>query len=154
MRSRARCWSRSATTCARRWRRSASPPARCWIPRCTSPTRTESASAQAIDREAEYLNRLVTNLLDLSRIEGGALRADREASDTADLVARTLERMAPRLQGRSLTVAVPHELPPVLVDAVFFDQVLTNLIENEVKYVPSDRHILRPGGDRGRGRRR
>ena len=56
------------------------------------------ASAQAIDREAEYLNRLVTNLLDLSRIEGGALRADREASDTADLVARTLERMAPRLQ--------------------------------------------------------
>jgi two-component system sensor histidine kinase KdpD len=101
-----------------------------------------AASAQAIDREAEYLNRLVTNLLDLSRIEGGALRADSEASDTADLVARTLERMAPRLQARSLTVAVPHDLPPVLVDPVFFDQVLTNLIENEVKYVPSDRHIL------------
>ena len=96
---------------------------------------------QAIDREAEYLNRLVTNLLDLSRIEGGALRADREAADTADLVSRTLERMAPRIQGRSLTVSVPPDLPPIFVDAVFFDQVLTNLVENEVKYVPSDRHI-------------
>ena len=53
----------------------------------------QQESADAIDREVEYLNRLVTNLLDLSRIEAGALRADRDVFELDDLVGQTLERL-------------------------------------------------------------
>ena len=91
-------------------------------------------SADAIDREVEYLNRLVTNLLDLSRIEAGALRADRDVFELDDLVGRTLERLGPRLAGRRVDVAV--EAPPVEVDPIFLDSALTNVIENALKYTP------------------
>ena len=53
----------------------------------------QQESADAIDREVEYLNRLVTNLLDLSRIEAGALRAERDVFELDDLVGRTIERL-------------------------------------------------------------
>ena len=62
----------------------------------------QQESADAIDREVEYLNRLVTNLLDLSRIEAGALRAERDVFELDDLVGRTLERLRPRLGDRPL----------------------------------------------------
>jgi len=108
------------------------------------------ASAEAIDREAEHLNRLVTNLLDLSRIEAGALRADREAFAVDDLVDRTLDRLRPRLSGLVLESDLPPTLPAVLVDPVFFDQILTNLVENALKYVPPGQRIrigAAPGPD-------
>lgn len=89
-------------------------------------------SALAIDREVEYLNRLVTNLLDLSRIEAGALRADRDAFDLDDLVGRTVDRLRDRLGSRPLEVALAA--PPVLVDPVFLDDAVTNVLENAVKY--------------------
>jgi two-component system sensor histidine kinase KdpD len=89
-------------------------------------------SAEAIDREVEYLNRLVTNLLDLSRIEAGVLRADRDVYELEDLVGRTLERLAPTLADRSLEVAL--DAPPVDVDAIFVDEGVGNAIENAVKY--------------------
>ncbi|MHB8958840.1 MAG: DUF4118 domain-containing protein [Candidatus Limnocylindrales bacterium] len=89
-------------------------------------------SALAIDREVEYLNRLVTNLLDLSRIEAGALRADRDAFDLDDLVGRTVDRLRDRLGTRPLELAL--DVPPVLVDPVFLDDAVTNVLENAVKY--------------------
>jgi two-component system, OmpR family, sensor histidine kinase KdpD len=93
-------------------------------------------SAAAIDREVEYLNRLVTNLLDLSRIEAGALRADRDAFDLDDLVGRTIDRLRDRLGERRLEVSL--DAPPVLVDPVFLDDAVTNVLENAVKYTPAD----------------
>jgi two-component system sensor histidine kinase KdpD len=89
-------------------------------------------SAAAIDREVEYLNRLVTNLLDLSRIEAGALRADRDVFDLEDLAERTIDRLRERIGPRPLEVALAA--PPVLVDPVFLDDALTNVIENAIKY--------------------
>jgi two-component system, OmpR family, sensor histidine kinase KdpD len=89
-------------------------------------------SALAIDREVEYLNRLVTNLLDLSRIEAGALRADRDAFDLDDLLGRTVDRLRDRLGTRPLELAL--DVPPVLVDPVFLDDAVTNVLENAVKY--------------------
>ena len=59
----------------------------------------------------EYLNRLVTNLLDLSRIEAGVLRAERDVFELDDLVERSLDRLRPRLAGRPLEVAL--DAPPV-----------------------------------------
>ena len=92
-------------------------------------------SVEAIDREVEYLNRLVTNLLDLSRIEAGVLRADLDVFDLDDLVGRSLERLTSRLAGRPLEVAL--SAPPVEVDPTFLDEAVTNIIENALKYTPA-----------------
>jgi two-component system sensor histidine kinase KdpD len=92
-------------------------------------------SADAIDREVEYLNRLVTNLLDLSRIEAGALRAERDVYELDDLVGQTVDRLRSRLGERTVEVAL--SAPPVEVDPVFLDEALTNALENAIKYTPS-----------------
>ena len=106
-------------------------------------------SADAIDREVEYLNRMVTNLLDLSRIEAGALRAERDVYELDDLVGRTVERLRTRLKDRPLEIAL--EVPPVEVDPVFLDEAMTNAIENAIKYTPPGTAIRivahPPGGD-------
>ena len=94
----------------------------------------QQASADAIDREVEYLNRLVTNLLDLSRIEAGALRAEREVFELDDLVGQTIGRLRARLGDRPLEVAL--DVPPVSVDPIFLDEAVTNILENAVKYTP------------------
>ena len=94
----------------------------------------QQESADAIDREVEYLNRLVTNLLDLSRIEAGALRAERDVYELDDLVGQTVERLRERLGDRPLEVDLAA--PPVEVDPVFLDEALTNAIENAIKYTP------------------
>jgi two-component system, OmpR family, sensor histidine kinase KdpD len=92
-------------------------------------------SADAIDREVEYLNRLVANLLDLSRIEAGVLRPDRDVFELEDLVGRRLERVGPALADRALEVALAS--PPVNVDPIFLDEAVGNALENAVKYTSS-----------------
>jgi two-component system, OmpR family, sensor histidine kinase KdpD len=97
------------------------------------------ASAEAIDREVAYLDRMVTNLLDLSRIEAGALRAERDVFELDDLAGRTLDRLGGRLAGHPLTVEIASQA--VLVDPVFLDEALTNLLENVVRHTPPDAAI-------------
>jgi two-component system sensor histidine kinase KdpD len=99
----------------------------------------QQESADAIDREVEYLNRLVTNLLDLSRIEAGALRAERDVYELDDLVGQTVDRLRARLGDRPLEVEL--KVPPVEVDPVFLDETLTNAIENAIKYTPPGTRI-------------
>ena len=112
----------------------------------------QEATAQAIDREAEHLNELVTNLLDLSRIEAGELRADLEPFELSTLVRRAVDRLRTRLAGRDVEIDVPDDLPPVLVDEVFVDQVLTNLLENAIKYTgPAARIRVHAGPGTGAG---
>jgi two-component system sensor histidine kinase KdpD len=94
------------------------------------------ANVAAIDREVEYLDRLVANLLDLSRIEAGALRARREVYDVDDLVGQVLVRLTPRLGGRSLESTI--EPLPVLVDPVFLVAAVTNVLENAIAHTPPD----------------
>jgi two-component system sensor histidine kinase KdpD len=95
-------------------------------------------SAGTIDLEAERLNRLVTNLLDMSRIEAGGLRADAEPYALDDIVRTTLRRLATQSGRRLINVDVPADLPPVKVDPTFIDQVLANVLENAIKYSPDD----------------
>jgi two-component system sensor histidine kinase KdpD len=92
------------------------------------------AIAASIDREAQRLSRLVRNMLDLGRIEGGALRPSLELYDLADLVDPVVERVTPALAPALIGVEVPPDLPAVQVDAIFVDQILTNLLENAARY--------------------
>ncbi|MGZ8527232.1 MAG: sensor histidine kinase [Candidatus Limnocylindrales bacterium] len=94
------------------------------------------AAAIGIDAEADRLDRLVTSVLDLSRIEGGSLHPDLEVFDLATLVEPVVERLRPAAGPRSIEVAIPDDLPPVRVDAVLLDQVVTNLLENAIRYAP------------------
>lgn len=105
------------------------------------------ASAAAIEREVERLDRLVTNLLDLGRIEAGELRADLDVFELDDIAGRTLDRLAPRLAGHALQVDLPPA--PVLVDPVFLDEALTNVLDNAIKFT-GPTSTIRVAGSPGR----
>ncbi len=86
-----------------------------------------------IDTEADRLNRLVHNLLDMSRIEAGALDPHLAETTVGDVVG-PVARRARAASRQRLDVELPEGLPPVLVDPVRIDQVLTNLLDNARKY--------------------
>jgi two-component system sensor histidine kinase KdpD len=92
--------------------------------------------ARAIVRESDRLNRLVGNLLDMSRIEGGALRPEKEWYPFDELIHTVLDHMQMLLQGREIQVSLPADLAPVELDYLQIDQVLTNLLENAARYTP------------------
>jgi len=85
-------------------------------------------------KQANRLNRLVGNLLDMTRLEAGELRLNREPVDLHDLVVTVLGQMAGELDTHQVVVDIPDDLPLVYVDAVLIAQVLTNLLDNAVKY--------------------
>jgi two-component system sensor histidine kinase KdpD len=93
--------------------------------------------AHAIEDEAQRLNRLVGNLLNLSRIEAGSLRPDKGWYDFGALLDDVLGRLRPLTASHSLVADVPDDLPPVLLDYVEVDEVLSNLIENAAKHTPA-----------------
>jgi two-component system, OmpR family, sensor histidine kinase KdpD len=95
---------------------------------------TAADAAAVIDRQAAYLDRLVTNLLDMSRIESGALRPDLRPILLDDAVADTLDRLG---AAAAVSCDIPTTLPPVLVDEVHLDAILTNVLENALAHVPA-----------------
>jgi two-component system sensor histidine kinase KdpD len=95
------------------------------------------SSAASIDREADRLNTLVANLLDLGRIEGGALRAARDALDLEDLVLRAVGLVEPRLAGRQIAVEI-RGAPVILGDPVLLEESLLNILDNAIRHTPSD----------------
>jgi two-component system sensor histidine kinase KdpD len=97
--------------------------------------------AQTIEREADRLNRLVSNLLDMSRIEEGALKPEKEQYSLVALVQDVLGRLEPLLAGRPVRTHLPSDLLLVNVDYLHLDQVLTNLMENAVRYTPPESPI-------------
>ena len=94
-----------------------------------------------IEGEARRLERIVANLLDLSRMESGTLRPERGWYDLAALVDDVLGRMRPRTAAHHVHVDVPEDLPPVPLDYVEIDQVLSNLIENVVVHTPPGTNV-------------
>jgi two-component system sensor histidine kinase KdpD len=86
--------------------------------------------------EAERLNRLVGNLLDMTRLESGAMKLAPELGDVQDAVGVALSQLSNQMADRSVVVNVPHDLPLVPMDFVLIVQVLVNLLDNADKYSP------------------
>jgi two-component system sensor histidine kinase KdpD len=86
--------------------------------------------------EAERLNRLITNLLDVSRIEAGALKIKKEPSDVQEIVGAALEQLGARAGERHIVVSIAPGLPLVWVDSSLLVQGLYNVLDNATKYSP------------------
>jgi two-component system sensor histidine kinase KdpD len=117
---------------------------------------------QTAHEESLRLTRLVRNLLDMTRLEAGALKVQKELQPIEEVVGATLNRLEDRLQGRSVSTAIPDDLPLVPIDSALIEQVLINLVENATKYTPAgspidisasaqDDHVLVEVADRGAG---
>ena len=96
---------------------------------------------EAIDEEADRLNQFVANILDLTRIEAGALKPERDWYNLGEIINAALDRTARALQQHPLVLDLPAELPPQWVDYIEIEQVLINLLENAAKYSPPDSRI-------------
>jgi two-component system sensor histidine kinase KdpD len=86
--------------------------------------------------EAERLDRLVANLLDMTRLDAG-LEPKREWVPLEELVGSALTRVERRLAGRAVDVSLPPGLPLVAVDPVIFEQLVVNLLDNAIKHTPA-----------------
>ena len=106
----------------------------------------------AIEEETDHLNQLVGNLLNMSRIEAGALKPERSWNSLADIVTSAIERMRQQTGKHQLEVDVSGDLPLVPVDYFQIEQVFINLISNSSKYSPEGTKITilaqRVDGDR------
>ncbi|MCU1362644.1 MAG: hypothetical protein JWM55_472 [Acidimicrobiaceae bacterium] len=104
---------------------------------------------QLIEIESDRLTRLVTNLLDMTRIEAGVLTLDRTRTPVAELVKDALTALGMALGDQRLEVAVPDSLPEVDVDHVVIGQALVNLLDNAVRHSPPHGVVTVRGERRG-----
>lgn len=88
----------------------------------------------AIEEDTDQLNQLVGNLLDMSRIEAGALNPNRKWNSVAEIVSGVLTRL--RTQNHKIILNIPEASPLVAVDYLLMEQVFANLLSNSLKYSP------------------
>jgi two-component system sensor histidine kinase KdpD len=86
--------------------------------------------------EADRMNRLVGNLLNMTRLEAGAMQVVKQPGDIQDAIGTALENMSNRLGGRDILVDIPDDLPLIPMDFVLILQSLANLIDNSLKFSP------------------
>ncbi len=111
-------------------------------------------TAQAIAEEARRMGALVSNLLEMARIESGQVKLRRQWQSVQELVGSALKAAQPALVRHRVDVQVPHDLPLVEFDATLIERVLYNLIENASKYTPAGTLITVAADDlRGRAGR-
>ena len=96
---------------------------------------------QVATEEADRLNHLITNLLDVSRIEAGAIRISRQPSDVQEIIGVALEQSGSRSGNRPIKIDMSTELPFVSVDFGLIVQALVNILDNALKYSPPDSPI-------------
>jgi two-component system, OmpR family, sensor histidine kinase KdpD len=91
----------------------------------------------AIDEETDNLNQLVGNLLNMSRIEAGALKLEYEWNDLSEIVAVALKRARLASPSHRFEIDLPDDLPLIFVDDALMEQVFKNLFSNSIKYSPA-----------------
>lgn len=98
------------------------------------PVEARAELLSAIEESTDWLALVVDNLLDLSRIEGGALKPERDWHDLEDLLQRVVEQMERQVGDHPVVLEIDPDVPLVYLDYVQIAQVMTNLIANAVKY--------------------
>src|SRR5262249_31988862 len=91
--------------------------------------------------ESERLHRFIANLLDMTRLESGAVMPNTALHDIGEIVGSALERASKILAKHRVEIEISPELPMVMVDGVLLEQVLFNLLDNAAKYAPADTRI-------------
>ena len=99
---------------------------------------TRNALIENARGEADRLNRLVGNLLNMTRIESGTIKLRLEPGDVQDLVGTALEQLGKRAEKNPIKVNIPANFPLVPMDFTLMVQVIVNLLENAIKYSPQD----------------
>jgi two-component system, OmpR family, sensor histidine kinase KdpD len=96
----------------------------------------------AIEEETDHLNLLVGNLLDMSRIETGALKLLRKWNSLSEIIDTVLKRWRQSIQHHPIILDIPADLPPLPTDYSLMEQVFINLLSNSVKYAPEGTEII------------
>jgi two-component system sensor histidine kinase KdpD len=110
----------------------------------TSPGLDEGTRKELVENaaeEADRLNRIVGNLLDMTRMEAGALRVSKQPCDLRDVLGATLEQLGERIGDRIVRTAIPRDFPEVPMDFSFMMKAFYNLIDNAVKCSPGEAPI-------------
>src|SRR6266478_4356595 len=102
---------------------------------------TRQGLLESVREEADRLTRLVQNLLEMTRLESGALQLRKEWHPLEEVIGAALSRLGKELTDRRVDTHVPPDLPLVPIDDVLIEQVLVNLLDNAVKYTPSSSPI-------------
>src|SRR4029079_1235022 len=105
-----------------------------------SDTEKRDLLATVID-ESERLNRFIANLLDMTKLESGAIVPNTALHDLGEIVGSALRRAAKILGGHKVSLELAADLPMLQLDAVLFEQVLFNLLDNAAKYAPANTMI-------------
>ena len=92
--------------------------------------------------ESERLNRFIANLLDMTKLESGAISPNVALHDIGEIVGSALRRASRILAHHQIELELAPDLPMLEIDAVLFEQVLFNLLDNAAKYAPPDTKIL------------
>jgi len=98
---------------------------------------TKESLLGTIIEESDRLNRFIGNLLDMTRLESGALKPRTSLIELSDVIGAVLQRTAKILAGYEIKVDLPANLPMLALDMVLFEQVLFNLLDNAAKHAPS-----------------
>ncbi|MCE4224597.1 sensor histidine kinase KdpD [Methylobacterium sp. C25] len=117
------------------------------------PRESKADLLATIVAESERLNRFIANLLDMTRLEAGAVAPNLAQHDVAEIVATALRRMEKILSGHHVSVDLAADLPQVALDPVLFEQVLVNLFDNAAKYAPEGTTVTVRGRRDGAGLR-
>lgn len=102
---------------------------------------TKKSLIETSYEESEKLNQLVGDLLDMARVDAGALHINRKPVDVRDLIGTALKQMEKTLKGYKVSVDIPDNLPEIEIDFVFVMKVLTNILDNAAKYSQTKQEI-------------
>lgn len=107
----------------------------------TIPAEVRTGLLESVQEEARRMNRLIGNLLDMVRVETGALAVHRSWQPFEEVIGVVLLRLESRLEGREVVVTLPEDLPLVAIDELLIEHVFINLLENAIRHAPGSEPI-------------